>query len=763
MKSSLLPPAPYASAWPVQLSRSVKYISEQRAVWAIRLTTHRPFALSLISFVALLTYYFGLFLPYNIFTIRLRPAVNIAKLTQGDPIAQAQFVLTFAGLSALYYLTWRLCRGVQTRAVWLVVVVTALACNLVMLWLYPIGAADIFDNIMRGRITAFHGGNPFYNTPADFQSDAIYYFTAWRTATSAYGPLWEVIAAGVSRLAGNDRLANVIGFKLVGILFYFGCAYLIAVILRRHAPERALQGVCLFALNPLVIYETAGNGHNDIAMAFFIVFGLYALINGRGTLAALAVTAGVLIKFIPALILPIVIVASLRIQPTWPGRVRHFLTTGFACASLVIILYAPFWKGGDILALKRRETMFTASLPALIQVNLEPAIGRDESRRIVTNGAILLTGLAVLAAMWRTWVEMGESQWVVPIKASTIVLLVYLLFTCLWFQSWYALWPLALAALLPEGESGRIAVLLSYSALWKTIIFDFFLYTGGQLPPRLWRETRLGPAMLGVTWSYGVYAAVKRGFQSPILSTVLKRDRAPRMKKEPMSNALIVVAKRPAAGQTKTRLSPPLSPEQAAQLYEHFLRDTLDLMRQVPQTARIIAYSPEGEEAYFKLLAPDFDLVPQRGSDLGERLDNALTHCLLNGCDKAVIMDSDSPTLPASFLIQAFVALDMADVVLGPCEDGGYYLIGLKRPAPRLLREVRMSTATVLRDTLVLAEAEGLKVAQLPTWYDVDTALELERLQIELAALAIGSAFYSQQFLRRLSTNSQPAAVGNSS
>ncbi len=199
--------------------------------------------------------------------------------------------------------------------------------------------------------------------------------------------------------------------------------------------------------------------------------------------------------------------------------------------------------------------------------------------------------------------------------------------------------------------------------------------------------------------------------------------------------ALLVVAKRPTPGQTKTRLTPPLTPEQAAQLYESFLRDTLDLIRRVPGVRPIIAYLPEGAEAYFRGLAPDFDLLPQVGDDLGARLDNALTHCLSDGFRQAVIMDSDSPTLPAEYLAQAFAALDRADTVIGPCDDGGYYLIGLKRPAPRLLRGVRMSTATVTRDTLALAAEEKLAVVQLPAWYDVDTLSELERLRGELAAL----------------------------
>ena len=214
-----------------------------------------------------------------------------------------------------------------------------------------------------------------------------------------------------------------------------------------------------------------------------------------------------------------------------------------------------------------------------------------------------------------------------------------------------------------------------------------------------------------------------------------------------MTNALLVVAKRPFPGHTKTRLSPPLTPQEAANLYEHFLRDTLDVIRLVPGVQPIIAYLPQGEEAYFRSLAPDFALLPQRGDNLGARLDNALTHCLMDGYQKAVIMDSDSPTLPAAYLSQAFTALDDADVVLGPCEDGGYYLIGLNCPTPRLLREVQMSTPHVIRDTLSLAAEEGLTVAQLPRWYDVDTAVELERLQLELTSLSPERAVHTRRFL----------------
>jgi len=214
----------------------------------------------------------------------------------------------------------------------------------------------------------------------------------------------------------------------------------------------------------------------------------------------------------------------------------------------------------------------------------------------------------------------------------------------------------------------------------------------------------------------------------------------------PFTNALLVVAKRPAPGQTKTRLSPPLLPGQAAALYECFLRDTLDLMRQVPDARPVIAYLPPSEEAYFTGLAPDFELILQEGADLGARLDNTLSHYLQFGYERAVIMDSDSPTLPANCLIAAFEALDEADVVLGPCDDGGYYLIGLKRPVPRLLREVQMSTPKVVADTLALAAEEGLQVKLLPVWYDIDDVAALNRLVTELNGASDGVARHTRAF-----------------
>jgi hypothetical protein len=214
-----------------------------------------------------------------------------------------------------------------------------------------------------------------------------------------------------------------------------------------------------------------------------------------------------------------------------------------------------------------------------------------------------------------------------------------------------------------------------------------------------------------------------------------------------MPDTLLVVAKRPIPGQTKTRLCPPLTARQAADLYECFLRDTLEIMRRVPGVQRAISYLPEDAGGYFQRLAPDMTLTPQCGETLGERLDHLLTVALAGGAERAVVMDSDSPTLPVEHIRRAFAQLAEADVVLGPARDGGYYLIGMKVPHSHLLQGVQMSTPHVLTDTLTLAANTGVTVSLLPAWYDVDTLADLDQLRSEVAEATDGIAAFTRRWL----------------
>ncbi len=210
------------------------------------------------------------------------------------------------------------------------------------------------------------------------------------------------------------------------------------------------------------------------------------------------------------------------------------------------------------------------------------------------------------------------------------------------------------------------------------------------------------------------------------------------------ASVLLTVAKRPQPGQTKTRLHDGFSPAEAAQIYHCLLLDTFRLMAQAPAARPVVAFTPDDADGFFRaLVPPHFELLAQRGRDLGERLSHALGHFLaLPGVRHAVIMNSDGPTLPAAYLHEAFAALAQADVVLGPGVDGGYYLIGMSRLHRGLFENITWSTDLVLGETLTRAQALGLSVHLLPTWYDVDFADDLRRLLADGPAAAPATYAY---------------------
>jgi len=199
--------------------------------------------------------------------------------------------------------------------------------------------------------------------------------------------------------------------------------------------------------------------------------------------------------------------------------------------------------------------------------------------------------------------------------------------------------------------------------------------------------------------------------------------------------AVAIMAKAPRPGEVKTRLCPPLFHEEAAQLYRCFLLDKIKQVSALEEAAAAIAYTPDDAKSLFEsMVPPGFTLIPQQGADLGERLAHTFQKLFACGHKGVLAVDSDTPTLPLSYLQTAckLILEPKIDVVLGPSEDGGYYLIGLKAFHPELFFEMKWSNSQVLSETTRRAEAKSLKIAFLPTWYDVDTPEELQRLRLSL-------------------------------
>ncbi|MFQ5640583.1 MAG: TIGR04282 family arsenosugar biosynthesis glycosyltransferase [bacterium] len=193
-------------------------------------------------------------------------------------------------------------------------------------------------------------------------------------------------------------------------------------------------------------------------------------------------------------------------------------------------------------------------------------------------------------------------------------------------------------------------------------------------------------------------------------------------------NALIVFVKYPEPGKVKTRLGAEIGLECAAELYELFMRRTFELCQIAGADKVYVAYEPkECQDQFAALIPEEFEQFSQEGDSLGERLQNAFQLVFNKNVDKVMALGSDSPTLPVNLVKSAFDRLDSVDLVLGPAEDGGYYLIGCKAPHPSLFQNIHWSSSSVLQSTLRRAQRLNLSYCLLPEWYDVDDRISLRR------------------------------------
>ena len=194
--------------------------------------------------------------------------------------------------------------------------------------------------------------------------------------------------------------------------------------------------------------------------------------------------------------------------------------------------------------------------------------------------------------------------------------------------------------------------------------------------------------------------------------------------------ALIVFAKPPVPGEVKTRLTELLSEEEAARLYEAFLLDALDLYRQLGVPVRLYLTSLD---ISLSLEDGPVTLLRQEGEGLGDRMKYAFAETLGAGYDRAVIVGTDHPSLPLTFVEQAFRELgEKPSICIGPSEDGGYYLLGMNAFYPSVFEDITYSRPDVFEVTLDKIRTTPAELTVLPEWYDVDTPAHLRRLVAEL-------------------------------
>ena len=501
-------------------------------------------ALVAVGGISGVAYYLGFVRPYMLIDYYAKPLMDLAKINGHAGPAANEWALTWIVLFACYYAAFRICppaEGVTPlfrRLALVLICGFAVFYTVNLLFMYPVGAADLFDQIFRARLTAQYGYNPFTTLPSSIVGDSFQQYVAWKGDPSPYGPVWESMAAGVSLLAGGNLWANLIEFKLLVIAAYGVSVSLTYAILRTAKPEWALRGTLLFAWNPLVLFEVAGNGHNDAVVVMFLVAAVYFLVKGRRLAVLPALVAGALTKFVPILLVPVAVAAiwsdrlrrgSLKSQDAESldakqnrqsadsahvSRITYHAHSALDALStlaisavlsvgLAMIIYAPFWTGPDSILPRNRGTLFTASIPKVVLDTLISDFGWGEATaqwwvRNIAYAIVALVALGLAFWVWRTPNATTPEGRALLLQRMLIafyeIIFTYLLVASLWFQPWYLLWLVALAAPVARMAYVHRMLLFCVGGVLNYFVWDF-----------LWLWNRTDFRSIQITSAMAVY------------------------------------------------------------------------------------------------------------------------------------------------------------------------------------------------------------------------------------------------------------------
>ncbi len=206
-----------------------------------------------------------------------------------------------------------------------------------------------------------------------------------------------------------------------------------------------------------------------------------------------------------------------------------------------------------------------------------------------------------------------------------------------------------------------------------------------------------------------------------------------------MDTSLILFARAPVSGKVKTRLTPHISSQKATDLYKAFIIDIVTSLKKLKGQDLTIAYTPDSshDTSFHGLVGRSIPLFSQRGDTLGERLKNAFQDSFCKETKRVIIIGTDSPTLPVSYIKEAFHALRDVPIVIGPTFDGGYYLIGLSEFTGEIFDDIEWGSAYVFSQTITRIKELNKQLYVLPPWYDIDTPSDLSFLRTHLLSMKL--------------------------
>jgi hypothetical protein len=389
----------------------------------------------------------------------LFPLADIGSLSHYAPEAAIVFGLCMALLIAFYLSAYWMMRraassddGLSERGAQMIVIFPVLAM-LILAHLYPITSLDSVNQAIQIRVLTTHQANPLLTPASNFSSDPFTTYDDAQNLPSPYGPLAILLGAGPALLAGNNLLALLLLEKMLPILFALGCLRLVWLIASRIAPHRRWQALLLTGWNPLLLLETAGNGHNDTILLFFVLLAFYFLIAGPRWLTLPALALAALVNSLALIFLPLLIVAFWR---TTPPQRRAIALTGSAALALAVLI-AALWPSGGVDAvgsLLQPVDQYATSLPALLYGFLQPFYSEPIADMIVKVLAACCFGICYLVMLYRfarraASLPTGDKS-IAPaalVAAGYEVIFWFFVLAALAFHPWMILWLVPFAAL----------------------------------------------------------------------------------------------------------------------------------------------------------------------------------------------------------------------------------------------------------------------------------------------------------------------------
>lgn len=446
-------------------------VSTTAAQSDIKSTRYEVVQSALVKWGALM---FSIYVLY-LLVFPLTPAIyrsdHVLEIEQLLRHGRKWFALLYViGLGTLFYAFWRILRIVHTFSneepegakplrIWVLGI--GLLCSMSLIGLYPITALDVVLYVVRARLWALYNGSPMLALPADFPQDPYIRFAGeYHSEVSPYGPVWELVAQIPIRLGILDIASGVIAMKTISLLAYIGMAVLVGWFARQDTPQNKISGLTaltFFALNPLVLMEAIGNGHNDMLMLAFMTLGLVLWQRGRWAWAAFALTLAALVKITSLILLPLFGMAVLTASPDWRTRIIR----GFGIAAIFVIiagiayrLTGPF---PDVF-MGAQHAMFSrwgyTPAYAILVIAREVSSAEAAIKSVLAQGTrgifvlIYLYLLLKLAQSKMSFIQAGFLAYFSQLMLGTT------------FRIWYPLWLIPFAAL---GLNSR--------TFWRTFLF----------------------------------------------------------------------------------------------------------------------------------------------------------------------------------------------------------------------------------------------------------------------------------------------------